>query len=202
MLDLDSHRMPWSPLSFAETRQAPGGAPRPLATLGIVLNAVSLNCMCLVDVQVYLDGLARLRAWCAGQGVACRIRCRPNGSVMSLLGDVLELTDAELVRDQEGSIADFGRGCDLVLGYDVPTSGMLELLAAGVPCMQALCRRLGPQEWRSLDAEVVPQLMLDDLAPRLAQFHRDGLALWQFGHAQASQCAARAAAARPLRAYL
>lgn len=202
VLDLDSHRMPWAPLSFAETRQAPGGAPRRLSTLGIVLNAVSLNCMCLVDVQVYLDGLARLRAWCAAQGVDCRIRCRPNGSVMSLLGDVLQISDAELVRDQEGSIADFGRGCDLVLGYDVPTSGMLELLAAGVPVLQALCRRLGPQEWRSLDAEVVPQRMLDALLPRLAQFRGDALALWQFGQQQAAQCAARATAALPLRAYL
>lgn len=202
VLDLDSQRMPWAPLSFAELRQAGPVAPRPLATLGIVLNSVSLNCMCWVDVQVYLDGLARLRAWCAAQGVACRIRCRPNGSVMSLLQEGLQLTDAELVRDQEGSIADFGRACDLVLGYDAPTTGMLELLAAGVPVMQALCRRLGPQEWRAIDASVVPQLMLDDLLPRLARFAADALALWQFSQQQAGQCAGRAAAAQPLRAYL
>lgn len=202
VLDLDSQRMPWAPLSFAEARQAPPGTPRPLSTLGIVLNAVSLNCMCLVDVQLYLDGLARLRAWCAENGVACRIRCRPNGSVMSLLGDVLGITDAELVRDQEGSIGEFGRACGLVLGYDVPTSGMLELLAAGVPVLQALCRRLGPQEWRALDGEVVPQLMLDALLPRLETFRTDALALWQFGHQQASRCVAKAAPALPLRAHL
>jgi len=202
VLDLDSQRMPWAPLSFAETRQATGGAPRRLASLGIVLNAVSLNCMCWVDVKVYLDGLDSLRAWCAKHGVACRIRCRPNGSVMSLLGDALQITDAELVRDQAGSIGDFGRACDLVLGYDAPTSGMLELLAAGVPVLQALCRRLGPQEWRALDAEVVPQLMLDALLPRLDRYATDALALWQFCHQQASRSASGAASALPLRAYL
>ncbi len=202
VLDLDSHRMPWAALDFAEPRQSSGGSPKPLATLGIVLNAVSLNSMCLVDVQAYLAGLSRLRDWCSAQGVACRIRCRPNGSVLSLLVDALALTDADLARDQEGSIADFGRQCDLVLGYDVPTSGMLALLDAGVPVLQALCRRLGPQEWRSLDAGVVPQLMLDAVIAQLATYRGDALALWRFGHQQASQCAARTAAALPLRAYL
>ena len=202
VLDLDSQRMPWASLSFGEVRRPIPATPRPLATLGIVLNSVSLNCMCWVDVQVYLAGLTRLRAWCAAQGVACRIRCRPNGSVMSLLQGALQLSDADLLRDQQGSIADFGGGCDLVLGYDLPTSGMLELLAAGVPVMQALCRRLGPQEWRAVDAGVVPQLMLDDLLPRLQSLAADALALWQFSHQQACQCAARAAMAQPLRAYL
>jgi hypothetical protein len=121
---------------------------------------------------------------------------------MSLLGDVMGLTDAELVRDQDGSIAEFGRSCDLVLGWDVPTSGMLELLAAGVPVMQALFRRLGPQEWRSVDAGVVPQLMLDDLLPRLEAMRTGPMALWSFAREQASRCAERAAGAKPLRAWL
>lgn len=202
VLDLDSHRMPFQPLDFAEARQPQPAAPRPLATLGVVLNAVSLNCICVVDVAAYLAGLERLRGWCRAQGVQLRIRCRPNGSVMSLLGDQMGITDAELVRDQEGSIADFGRACDLVLGWDVPTSGMLELLAAGVPVVQALFRRLGPQEWRSVDASVVPQLMQDDLLPRLEAMRTDPMALWRFARDQASQCAERAAGALPLRAWL
>ncbi len=212
VLDLDSQRMPYSALQFAplqfaapqpnSVRPEPAAPPPALRTLGIVLNAVSLNCMCLVDVQVYLAGLQTLRAWCAANGVACRIRCRPNGSVFSLLGDVLKISDADLARDQDGSIASFGQGCGLVLGYDVPTSGMLDLLAAGVPVLQALCRRLGPQEWRSLDSAVVPQLMLDSVLAQLDRCVADPATLQALGQRQAAQTAERAAAALPLRAYL
>lgn len=202
VLDLDGSAMPCAALDFGDTWQAPSAPAEPLATLGIVLNAVSLNNMCLVDVRTYLEPLARLRDWCAAQGVDCRIRCRPNGSVMSLLIDELRIGEDALLRDQEGSIADFGRACDLVLGYDVPTSGVLELLQHGVPVIQALCRRLGLQEWRSVDPAVVPQWHLPDVIERLVAFREDGLALWRFRRRQLGQCAAAAAQALPLRAWL
>lgn len=202
VIDLDGSAMPWAALDFGAAWQVPAAAPGPLGTLGIVLNAVSLNNMCVVDVQAYLAQLGRLRDWCADQGVVCRIRCRPNGSVMSMLIDELQVPEHDLVRDQEGSITDFGEACDLVLGYDVPTSGVLELLQHGVPVIQALCRRLGLQEWRSIAPAVVPQWPVAQVIERLAEFRHDTLALWRFRRRQAGQCAAAAAGAQPLRAWL
>jgi len=202
VLDFDGSAMPWAPLDFGESWLVSARSPGPLATLGIVLNAVSLNNMPILDVRLYLEQLARLRDWCRANGVDCRIRCRPNGSVMSLLGDFLQIGDTELLRDQDGLIADFGQGCDLVLGYDVPTSGVLELLQHGVPVVQVLCRRLGLQEWRSVAPEVVPQLPVATALVRLAEFRRDPMALWSFRRQQAGRCAAAAARALPLRAWL
>lgn len=202
VLDLDGSAMPWAALDFGAAYQVPSAPPEPLATLGIVLNAVSLNNMPLVALQLYVRGLVQLRDWCTAQAVDCRIRCRPNGSVMSMLVDELKLCPDDLVRDQEGSIADFGAGCNLVLGYDVPTSGVLELLQHGVPVIQALCRRLGLQEWRSIDPAVVPQWQLPQVIERLTEFRRDGLELWRFRRQQVSQHAAASSSALPLRAWL
>jgi hypothetical protein len=109
---------------------------------------------------------------------------------------------ADLERDQQGGIADFGRGCDLVLGYDIPTSGMFDLLNAGVPALQALCRPLAPNEWRIVDPTVVPQLPVAAMLERLDGFASDSLALWRFRRDQTGLALQAGSAALPLRAWL
>ena len=200
--DLDGAHMPMAVLDFEEAWQLDARPPRPLKVLGLVLNSVSMNSLPVVDMSTYLAGIKRLRAWCAAHDVVCRIRCRPNGSALSLMCAALGLDLAELVADQDGQITDFGDRCDLVLGYDVPTSGAYQLLRRGTPMVQALCRRLAPQEWRIVDPQTVPQLNLDDSLQRLDEFHADPLALWQFGRQQTARYLNASAQARPLRAWL
>ena len=202
VLDLHGDRMPTAVLDFGESLRFDAAPTRPLATLGIVLNTLSDMGMVVPDLPRYLDGLRRLRQWCAAQGVQCRLRCRPNGSAMALLCGALGITPADLVAHQDGPITDFGRGCDLVIGYDTPTSGLFELLDQGLPVMQALCRRLGPEEWSMVDAKVVPHLPVDQVLPRLAAFRDEPLALWQFRQDQLGQYARARSRAMPLRHWL
>jgi hypothetical protein len=200
--DLDGARMPMATLDFAETWRLRDTPHQPLAAVGMVLNGLASNAMCTIDVTVYLSGLQRLRAWCVANGIDCRIRCRPNGSAISVVCAALGIELDELIHHQDGSIADFARGCDLVLGYDVPTSGVLEVLRQGVPVLQALCRRLCPQEWRIVSPDVVPQLPLTEVLARLERFKADPHLLGELARVQTSQYLQRAAAARPLRAWL
>jgi len=202
VMDLDSCRLPTALLDFAKPLQVKPTEPVPLATLGVVLNSVSAGALCLLDLDAYLAGLAQLLAWCREHGVACRIRCRPTESSCQLLAAELGIAIEELHAHQQGSLVEFGAGCDLVLGYDVPTSGVFDLLNAGQPVMQALCRRLSPEEYRIVDDAVVPTLALPEALARLAVFRHEPLALWQFRREQLHQQWQAGLAARPLRAYL
>lgn len=200
--DLDGSSQPTAMLDLAESWQLAATPARPLATLGLVLNSVVSDSMCLVDLKAYLDGLRRLQAWCAGRGVALRVRCRPNASAISMVCAALRMELDDLVRDQSGAIGDFAAQCDLVVGYDVPTTGIMEVLRRGVPVVQALCRPLGPQEWRIVSAEVVPQQPTEAVLARLDGFVADPLALWTFRRDQLAAYLRGAAAARPLRHWL
>ena len=97
---------------------------------------------------------------------------------------------------------DHARGCDLVLGYDIPTSGAFDLLEVGIPVLQTLCRRLEPEESRMANATVVPQLPVAQVMDRLQAFVDDPLALWRFRREQTAQYLRAGADAQPLRAWL
>ena len=200
--DLDGSRMPTGVLDFNDDLQIKAAPPRPLATLGIVLNGLAATAICIVDLRLYLQGLAALRQWCEEHGVRCRIRCRPNESAASTVAIELGIPEATLLEDQQGSMIAFANGCDLVLGYDQPTSGAIEILRHGLPMMQVLCRRLAPEEWRIVDTGIVPQLAVDAVLERLSTFHADPLALWQFRRAQLADFVAAGRDARPLRYWL
>ncbi len=202
VVDLNGDRLPVARLDFREPLRQDATPPRPLAVVGVVLNALSDTNMLVPDLSAYVEGLRRLRQWCAAQGVDCRIRSRPNGSALVMLSAALGMTPEELAAHQGGGIADFGRGCDLVVGYDTPTSGCFELLAQGLAVVQASSRRLGPEEWSILDEQIAPQHTPAELLARLAAWHADPLALWRFRRDQQAQLAARRADALPLRHWL
>ena len=202
VIDVDGCRMATGLLDFGRDLRLPSQAPRPLATLGIVLNAVSANTIMLLDMHIYLHGLQQLVAWCQARQVRCRIRCRPNGSILPLVSARLGLDAEELAQHQQGSLVDFAQGCDLVLGYDVPTSGAFDLLEQGLPVLQALCRRLEPEQLRMADARIVPRLFIADTLQKLDSFVDDPLALWRYRRDQHARLVAASAEAQPLRAWL
>ncbi|MFM2403805.1 MAG: hypothetical protein RL223_1685 [Pseudomonadota bacterium] len=201
-VDLDDNPVACGVLDYAEDLDWPGRAPERLRTLGLVLNGLAANAMCLVDLRHYLHELQRLRDWARRQGVDCRIRCRPNESIASVLAAELGVPVRELLDGQAGSLVDFARGCDLVIGIDQPTSGSAELLRAGIPMLQALVRPLAPEEWRIVDAGVVPQLPVDAVLARLQDWADTPLGLWQHAQAQRRAWMDSQADARPLRHWL
>lgn len=201
-VDLDDNPVAAGVLDYAEDLHWPGRAPERLRTLGLVLNGLAANAMCLVDLRHYLHELQRLRDWARRQGVDCRIRCRPNESIASVLAAELGVPVRELLDGQAGSLVDFARGCDLVIGIDQPTSGSAELLRAGIPMLQALVRPLAPEEWRIVDAGVVPQLPVEAVLARLQDWHEQPLGLWQHVQAQRRAWLDSQSDARPLRSWL
>lgn len=202
VIDVDGCRMQTGALDFGRTLQLPAQDPRPLATLGIVLNAVSANSIMLLDMHIYMHGLQQLLAWCKARGVQCRIRCRPNGTILPLLCARLGLDVDELANHQQGSLLDFAQGCDLVLGYDVPTSGAFDLLEQGLPVLQVLCRRLEPEQLRMADERIVPRPFIAEALRQLDGFVDDPLSLWRYRRTQHARLVAASADAQPLRAWL
>jgi hypothetical protein len=202
VVDLDGNRLPTAALDFREPLRFDATSPRPLATLGVVLNTLCDTGMVVPDLTAYVDGLRRVRRWCADRGIDCRIRSRPNGSALVMMSAALGVSPDVLAEHQGGSISDFGRGCDLVVGYDTPTSGLFELLAQGIAVVQASSRRLGPEEWTIVDDRVVPQHTPDALLAALDGWQADPLALWRLRRDQQAQLAARRANALPLRHWL
>jgi hypothetical protein len=202
VFDLDGNRLTAARLDFREPLQQGGLPPRPLATLGIVLNTLSDTGMVVPDLQAYVDGLRRLLQWCSAHGVDCRIRSRPNGSALVMLSAALGVTPESLADQQGGSITDFGRGCGLLVGYDTPTSGLFDLLNHGMPVVQGRSRRLGPEEWTIVDDSVVPQHTVPDLLAQLDAWRADPVALWRFRRDQQANLANRRAQALPLRHWL
>jgi hypothetical protein len=202
VVDLDGNRLPSATLDFRERLQADGAPPKPLAVLGIVLNTLCDTGMVVPDLPAYVDGLRRVRRWCADRGIDCRIRSRPNGSALVMMSAALGVSPDLLAEHQGGSIVDFARGCDVVVGYDTPTSGLFELLAQGITVVQASSRRLGPEEWTIVDDRVVPQHTPDALLAALDHWQADPLALWRLRRDQQAQLATRRAQALPLRHWL
>ena len=200
--DLYGRPVPTALLDFPQERRWPARAPQPLRTVGLVLNGLSASGLCLVDLVPYVAGVEQLRTWCVQQGVACRIRVRTNESAASLLVSALGIPLEDLQTWQEGPIADFGEDCDLVVGYDVPTSGVLDILARGTPVVQAFCRLMGPEEARMISAEVVHQEPVAGVLALLERLKHDPVALWQYTQDQRLRLLQAGRSARPLRSYL
>jgi hypothetical protein len=200
--DADGNRLPTATLDLGDPLALGRRQVRPLRVLALVLNSVVNSAMCLVSIRHYLQGIREIRDWCQAHGVTLRMRCRPNASLANLLAAELDLPAADLLAGQSGSVAEFAAGSDLVVGYDLPTSGALEMLQHGLPMLQALIRPLSPEEWRIIDPDLVPQLPLAEVLQRLHALHADPVLLWRFGQQQTCDYLAAMRTAQPLRSFL
>ncbi|MFY7867772.1 hypothetical protein [Roseateles sp.] len=156
----------WAPIPVHASKQSQG-----LRTLGVILNGFSANGICLVDFDQYVNGLAQLRDWALGCGVRLRWRVRVAETPLTLLAARLDLDEALLLEGAQGTILDFAGGCDLCVGYDNPTSGLHELLRAGIPVLQAECRPLSRAEWSIVNAQVAPRYNMPQLLDELTLLH-------------------------------
>ena len=175
---------------------------RPLRTLGLVLNGISGNGMCLVNFEHYLDGIRQLLDWARLVGLAVKLRVRIAETPTVLLVERLGLDMDELMRLAQGSLLDFARGCDLCVGYDMPTSGLQDLLQQGLPVMQAEVRPLSWPEWSIVDGRVVPRHGLPELMDRLELLKASTEEFMRFADRQYRIAQEAVAGARPLSAWL
>lgn len=202
IVDGAGRSVPAAALGYAEPISLSGELPRPLRRLGVLLAGTSYNGLCAADMGLYLDGLRKLADWCRGRGVEFLLRCKPSDGFASLLAEHLGLPIEAILEQRAMGLAAWGAGCDLCLGYDVPTSGAIELLRQGTPMLHLKLRPLLPEEQALLHPQVVPHLDLDEGLQLLQQWQAEPSLLWRHGRQQHAAYMARQALARPLRDFL
>lgn len=201
-VDLGGRALPAQRLAFPGAwQQQEIAAPR-LATVGVVLNGLSANGVSLLNFEDYAAGLRQLAEGCRALGLLLRWRIRMAETPALLLAERLGVSADDLFAGAQGSLLDFGRGCDLVIGYDAPTSGLHELLGAGLAVLQAEIRPLAGDEWSIVDAGVAPRMNLVELLARLRLLAANPSYFRDFRAGQHRLALARQEGAQPLRHWL
>jgi hypothetical protein len=201
-LDLAGKSLPSGRLAYPGEWAARPAAPAQLQTLGLVLNGISVNGMCVVDFDRYLEGVQKIRLWAREQGLRFLLRVRAVETPVALVSERLQIPMQELIYHTQGSLLDFARQCDLCLGYDVPTSGLQDLAQQGIAVMQAEFRPLARFEWGIVDAHVIARYGLDELLERLGMLRANPLHFQDFCQRQHQAVLQSRQGAKPLHQYL
>lgn len=151
-----------------------------LETIGIILNALSFGGY----VEEYIAGLKSIQNWAKSNNVGLRWRVRPKETPLLLIADRLALSAEQLSIDEQGSVLEFGRGCDICIGYDQPTSGLHDLLREGIAVIQAEVRHLARAEWSIVDSQVAPRVAVPELLERLNLMHKNPDFFQSYRHKQ------------------
>ncbi|PZP31329.1 MAG: hypothetical protein DI603_13285 [Roseateles depolymerans] len=199
--DLSDRLLPGAPLRYPGEWAAPGELGE-LRVVGLVLNGISANGMCMVDFEAYVQAVRQWLDWARQQGLELRLRVRTAETPVLLMAQRLQLDAEALMQATQGSLSDFARGCDLTLGFDVPTSGLQDLVREGQAAMQIEFRPLARHEWAIVDERIVPRYCCGEAQERLALMQRNPAVFLQFRSQQCEAARARVAAARPLRDWL
>lgn len=199
--DLGDRQLPSGPLRYPGDWQAPP-ADGELRTLGLVLNGISANGMCMVDFEAYVDGVKHWRAWAEQRGLTLKLRVRTVETPVTMLAERLQVEVQALMLNAQGSLLDFARGCDLTLGYDVPTSGLQDLVREGQAVLQVEVRPLARHEWSIVDERVIPRYGTPEAQERLALMQANPALFASFRRRQFDAAQVAQADARPLRDWL
>ncbi|MCY4747392.1 hypothetical protein NYO99_20640 [Pelomonas sp. UHG3] len=201
-LDFGGRQLPAGRLAYPGGWPEPPPPPAALKTVGVVLNGLSANGVSLLSFEDYAAGLAELLAGCRALGLQPRLRARLAETPLQMLAQRLALPLEPLLADTQGSLVDFAAGCDLLLGYDMPTSGLHEVLRAGVGVLQAEIRPLASDEWKIVDRAVAPRMHPVELMDRLRVMAANPACLHEFLRTQQQRARDAQAGARPLRDWL
>lgn len=165
-------------MDFPTTLQFSTHTPARVRTVGLLLNAVSVQGVPEAHLAPYLQGVRRMVAWAQGLGLNLVLRARPGSTILHLLART-GLTSEQITTSTQGTMAEFAERCDLCLMYDAPTSGAIELLNRGVatlnPKVSALHRRHTP-----IATELVPSADIEDSLARATQLVTDPTELQRF----------------------
>ncbi|HEY0956421.1 MAG TPA: hypothetical protein VGE36_16800 [Roseateles sp.] len=200
-LDLADGLLPSGPLRYPGDWQAPAETGA-LRTLGLVLNGISANGMCMVDFEAYAEAVKRWRDWAAQRGLTLKLRVRAVETPVTLMAQRLQTDVETLMQNTQGSLVDFARGCDLTLGFDVPTSGLQDLVREGLAVMQVEFRPLARHEWSIVAERVVPRHAMAEAQERLALMQAHPALFTRYRRAQFDAAQSAQAEAKPLRDWL
>lgn len=198
--DADDRRPAQFVMDFPATLQFSTHVPARVQTVGLLLNAVSVQGVPEAHLAPYLQGVRRMVAWAQRLGLNLVLRARPGSTILHLLART-GLSSEQITTSTQGTMAEFADRCDLCLMYDAPTSGAIELLNRGVatlnPKVSALHRRHTP-----IATELVPSASVEDTLVRATQLVSDPSELLRFRKRQFLGYAERCSQAVALRSLL
>lgn len=200
--DVDGAVVPRRVLCFPEQYAASSVGPHGIRTVGVLLNAVSLNGVCFAPYRDYIQGITKLLLWGKMHGIRFEIRCKPGFSLIRLLERDCGADSASLISNANATMDTFLAGCDVCLMYDHPTSAAIHFLNKGVPTMLAVPRELSDNEKTFVNLDVVPHGDMDAMLHQLDTFRTDPHALARFRNQQFRDYLNLSRDALPLRAYL
>lgn len=195
-------RVAGATLAFAETLSASTAPPAGLRTVGLLLNAISLNGVPNSACRSFLDGIAQVADWCRRHGVALEVRSRPGHSMYEMVGQACGIDPARLAQNMRKPLAQFAAGIDLCLMYDAPTTAELELLRNNVPVLNPIVEPLAKYEAVLANTDIIPRGAVEDILFRMDGFVSDPANLHAFKLEQFARYAAAFAGSVPLRALL
>ena len=198
----DGRRAAQATLAFPEQFEFATLPLRPLAKVGILLQAVSLNGVYCTDLRPYLDGLKRMVDWCRDNGLAFTLRCKPAYFLISMLEEELGLDRDMLMAAVHMPMAEYAASCDLCLMYDAPTSAELEFLNRGIPVLNPVIKDMTNVEGMVADPAIIPRSSVTQALRTATTLLRDPAALDHFRRRQFAAYVTAYRDAQPLRVYL
>lgn len=189
-------------LAFPETLTAPTAPGRPLRTVGLLLNSLTLNGVMCTAWQPYIAGVARIAAWCAAHGLALEVRSRPGHAIYSQLAEATGVPASTLAEAMRKPLSRFVADIDVCLMYDAPTTAELECLRNNVPIFNPVPEALAKYEAVIADPDVIPRGSVEEILFRLDGLVSDPANLHAFRLGQFARYAAAFADSVPLRSLL
>jgi hypothetical protein len=189
-------------INFHESVMLVAKAPKPLASVGLILNKFSNEGMTLIDTSIYINGIKSIMEWCRQNSILLKIRLKPSGTCIQWLVNELGLNVEDLISNLSVNISDFGRECDVCLMYDAPTSGAIDFLRNSIPVLSTVIRDLCPEETRIISSEIVSRNSITETLAWLDSFKNDPINLILFRTRQFGSYASLLSQSSPLRMFL
>jgi hypothetical protein len=163
---------------------------------------MTLNGVPQAPTDVYVDGIARIAAWCRANDVNLEIRCKPSYSIVRILSAYVGADPARLEHNLRQTMEEYLRNCDLCLLYDAATTGALYFLRNSIPLLNPVVTAQTKAFLANVHPDVIVPQSVQVTLQRLEEFKSDPLAFYSFRAAQFHAYLSLFQKAQPLRVYL
>jgi len=177
----------------------PGGS---LRVVSLLLNDMSLSGMLFAPTEAYLAGIGQMVEWAKRNDVALKVRVRPGGSIIRLLGKLFGMDPVALRGQVDDSMEDYIKGCDICLMYQMPTSAYLHFLRNSVPILNPVVSSHVGAPFALLHPDLIRPESVPTTLSRLDRFIADPSSMHEFSLSQFSSYVNLFQRAKPLRTLL
>ena len=202
ILDRNQCRVPHFKLCIPTKFESSIAMPEPIKTVGLLLNAYSLNGIYFANYERYIAGIKKIYDFCKLHSLDLQVRCKPSYSLMQLLVWEVDLDIGMLYDSSRISMVDYSNQCDICLMYDTPTAGALEFLAKSIPILNPVLGPLTPPQAVTTHPHTIARESVDECLHKLASFKADPSLLQQFKMRQFLTYLNLFSDAQPLRAFI